>query len=275
MEDLVYVYIFHFLWNIQFWAYFTYAVVAGSIADWYFSAWDSSGDYKRRGEGFQELSDSPVTESCGRNCRFHLGSIAFGSLIIAIIQFIRGVVRYMEKHCQAETPNALQKTVLACLACFLKCAEACMDKLNKHAFVWVSIYGDSFIPSCCSSFQLIWANLLRMVIVDVVGDYLLLVGRFMIAMATTGICSIIIDHTFKDEINSSAIPLTVIFVFSFTIATLFMIVFETAVDTVFLCFLIDESNPRGEMLAAPSLKKLMTGFDSGRPDVTQAQYTKL
>ena len=33
-------------------------------------------------------------------CRFHLGSLAFGSLIIAIIQFVRLVLEYVDRKTQ-------------------------------------------------------------------------------------------------------------------------------------------------------------------------------
>jgi hypothetical protein len=72
---------FHLLWNIQFFFYFGYLVSAGTIAYWYFSP--------RNGKGKHTLNHTPVLHSVGRTCRYHLGSVAFGSLIIAIVQLIR------------------------------------------------------------------------------------------------------------------------------------------------------------------------------------------
>ena len=37
-----------------------------------------------------------------------------------------------------------------------------------------------------------------------------------------------------------------------------MIIYETAIDTIFLCFLIDEENNKGgNMLASPDLQKII------------------
>lgn len=264
MQDVLYLYFFHFLWNVQFWVYFTYMVVSGSVADWYFSAWNAAGSGKKRGEGYQELSDRAVTESCNRTCRFHLGSVAFGSAIIATIQFLRAIVKAIESTAKTEgEPNQIQKAILCMMACCLKCVESCMNKINKNSFVWISIYGDNFIPSTCSAFQLMWANLLRLTIVDVVGDYLLLIGKVFVSCLTTALCLFFL--TSERDLSSLALPTIMVFIIAYIVATLFMLVFETAVDTIFLCFLIDESNPNQLMLASPSLKRIVESVDANVP----------
>lgn len=45
----------------------------------------------------QQFSNSPILKSLKRVLRFHMGTIALGSLIIAIIQFIRAMVKYIEE----------------------------------------------------------------------------------------------------------------------------------------------------------------------------------
>ena len=45
---------------------------------------------------------------------------------------------------------------------------------------------------------------------------------------------------------------------AYIIASVFMIIYETAIDTIFLCFLIDEENNKGgNMLASPDLQKII------------------
>ena len=41
-------------------------------------------------------------------------------------------------------------------------------------------------------------------------------------------------------------PSVVIFILAFVVASLFMIMFDTAVDCIFLCFLVDEAMFKGE-----------------------------
>lgn len=57
---------------------------------------DGSTHDKQRGDCPQQLSHSPVLQSVWRAIRFHLGTIAIAALLMAIIQFIRAVIKYIE-----------------------------------------------------------------------------------------------------------------------------------------------------------------------------------
>src|SRR4051812_36672804 len=97
---------FHLLWVMQFLIYFTFMVVAGAAANWYFAAWtDDNHTAKVRGNPTPEnpaLPDNAVLAAFKRTAINHLGTIAFASLIIAIIDFIRAVVKYLEEQTRAK-----------------------------------------------------------------------------------------------------------------------------------------------------------------------------
>jgi len=232
------------------------------VADWYFTPMNQDGSKKRgdgaNGDGVGELAGSPVWDSVKRTCRFHLGTIAFGAFLIAIIEFIRTVFHYIEEKTKAQT-NQLQKAIMCLISCCLRCLECCMDKINKNSFVWTAIYGDSFVPACCSSFALIWSNLARVAAISMVGDYLLLLGRFIVALLTAGAMGLAVEHTYGNKISSLVMPCVVIFLLAYLVASLFMVVFETTIDTIFLCFLVDEKYNKGagQMLAPRGLQELV------------------
>jgi Plasma-membrane choline transporter len=253
---------FHGLWNIQFLIYFGYLVVAGAIADWYFTPY-RDGE-KPRGSNPDELGHRPVLDAVARTLRFHLGTIAIASLIIAIIQFIRACVKYIEEKSKAQgEPNAIQKCAFCMLNCCLRCLECCMDKVNKNALIWTAIWGDGFAVSVCNSFALIWRNLARIAAVNMVGSYLVLLGKIMVALATTGLCGLfmISNSYFKEKLNSIVMPSVTIFLLSFLVASLFMLIYETAIDTIFLCFLVDEEhNKGGNMLASKDLIEIVDRY---------------
>jgi choline transporter-like protein 2/4/5 len=79
---------FHLLWQMQFLIYFTFIVIAGAAANWYFAAWkDESQTEKLRGDGMADgtaLSHAPVLSSVKRTLLYHMGTIAFAALIIAV-----------------------------------------------------------------------------------------------------------------------------------------------------------------------------------------------
>lgn len=59
--------------------------------------------------------------------RYHLGSIAFGSLLIAIVQFIRAILEYINhKTKELQQNNMLVKFLMCCVRCCLWCFEKCV-----------------------------------------------------------------------------------------------------------------------------------------------------
>lgn len=108
-------------------------VYSSTACIWYFEQGGTDRDVPR-----------PVCRSFWRAFRYHLGSLAFGSLIIAIIRFIMVIVAYIRK--QVETgggPNnqvtKCYKCLLSALLCCLGCFEKCMEFINRHAYIQVRI----------------------------------------------------------------------------------------------------------------------------------------
>lgn len=83
------------------------------------------------------MKHAPVRTSIYRAFRYHLGSLAFGSLILAIIQFIRVILAYMESQMKKAggNQNAAIKFLLRCLSCYLACFERFIKFLNKNAYI--------------------------------------------------------------------------------------------------------------------------------------------
>ena len=77
--------------------------------------------------------------------RYHFGSLAFGSLILAIVQFLELMVEAFKK--QAEATGGDNKCV-QCLTNFLRCCLACVERIvefiNKTAYIQIAIRGKSF-----------------------------------------------------------------------------------------------------------------------------------
>lgn len=106
----------------------------------------------------------------------HLGTAAYGSLVLAIIKTIRAVLAYLQKKAK-KSGNRIALFVLSCLQCCMWCLEKCMRFLNKNAYIQTAIYGYSFCKACRAAFFLIARNVLRVFAVSMVGDFVLLLGR--------------------------------------------------------------------------------------------------
>ena len=85
---------------------------------------------------------------------WHLGTAAFGSLIIAIIEFIRAIVAYVQKKAK-DSGNKVAQYLLCTIQCCLWCMEKCMKFINKNAYIQTAIFGVSFCPAAKKAFFLI------------------------------------------------------------------------------------------------------------------------
>merc|ERR1712013_522160 len=78
--------------------------------------------------------------------------------------------------------------------------------------------------------------------IEGVSKYTEVFGRIAISSLNTGLAVLVMRYNayFADNLSSFLMPAVVIFVLSWTVSALFMMVFEVAVETIFLCFLVDE-----------------------------------
>jgi len=265
---------FGLFWNTQFLIYFGYMVIAGAAADWYFTICDSQGN-KVRGNETSELSKFPILESTHRILRYHLGSLCFGSLIIAIIKTLRTILAYVEEKTSSADPNILQKALFCILKCILRCVECCIDKISKTAFVFIAIYGSSFCSAAGESFSLLMRNLARVAFLNLVSNYLTFAGKVVVTILTTGIFAVIYRSKFEESISSPVLPCIVTALFAYAISSLFMVVFETIIDTMFVCFMVDlDHNADGQMMAPIELQKLVDHHKDASAEVAREKMAK-
>ncbi|KAK2176536.1 hypothetical protein NP493_657g01053 [Ridgeia piscesae] len=235
--------LFMLFWMMNFIVALGQVTLAGAFASYYW-AFDKAND----------LPPFPMSSSLWRALRYHLGSIAFGSLIIAIIQIIRVILEYVD-HKLNKYDNAVVKFLLKCLKCCFWCLEKFMKFLNKNAYILIAVYGKNFCTSAKNAFFLILRNIVRVVVIDKVTGFLLLIGKLVIVGIVgilafiffsgdaEGIVSIssITDYmnNYKPELNFYLVPVIIIIVGTYVIASGFFSVYSMGVDTVFLCFLED------------------------------------
>lgn len=77
---------------------------------------------------------------------------------------------------------------------------------------------------------------------DAVSKYTRIFGRFAITTMNTtiGVAVMYWNNDYQEDLSGLMIPAFVIFVFTYCIATLFMEVFDVAVESIYLCYLVDE-----------------------------------
>ena len=79
------------------------------------------------------------------------GTICFGSLIEAVIRALSAIVRYLQRQ---NRDNAVVYALLCVLRCILDCIGDIVEYINSYAFVFVALYGQSYLESAKSCYNL-------------------------------------------------------------------------------------------------------------------------
>ncbi|XP_053466703.1 choline transporter-like protein 2 isoform X3 [Ictalurus furcatus] len=224
--------VFLFFWCANFVTALGQMTLAGAFASYYW-VFNKSRD----------MPACPVFASLGRALRYHTGSLAFGSLILSIVQVIRVLLEYLDHKLQV-AQNKFAKFLLCCLKCCFWCLEKFIKFINRNAYIMVAIYGKNFCTSARDAFFLLMRNVIRVAILDKVTDFLLFLGKLLIV----GIVGIISFFFFSGRakgvdvvpnLHYYWVPILTIVVGSYLIAHGFFSVYAMCVDTLFLCFLED------------------------------------
>jgi choline transporter-like protein 2/4/5 len=95
-----YIMMYHFfglLWTNQLIQGVAIMVISGAFSKWYFAG-PHDVDDEERPEDYDTRMSTPVLKSCCRVVRYHLGSVMFGGFIIAVVQFVRALLAYVEEN---------------------------------------------------------------------------------------------------------------------------------------------------------------------------------
>lgn len=225
--------LFMFFWGMNFIVALGQMTLAGSFASYYWAF-----------EKPKDIPAFPLTGSIYRSLRYHLGSLAFGSLLIAIVQMIRVFLEYLD-HKLKGSGNAVAKFLLKCLKCCMWCLEKFLRFLNKNAYILIAIYGKNFCASAKDAFFLIMRNVVRVVVLDKVTDFILFISK-LLCVSAVGVASFFFFNgdisyvsDYVPKLNYFFTPVILVVLGTYLIASCFFSVYSMAVDTLFLCFLED------------------------------------
>ncbi|KAF5914355.1 hypothetical protein HPG69_000466 [Diceros bicornis minor] len=225
--------LFMFFWLANFVLALGQVTLAGAFASYYWAF--SKPD---------DLPAFPLFSSFGRALRYHTGSLAFGSLILAIVQIIRVILEYLDQRLKA-AKNKFAKFLMTCLKCCFWCLEKFIRFLNRNAYIMIAIYGTNFCTSARNAFFLLMRNIIRVAVLDKVTDFLFLLGKLLIVGSVGILAFFFFTHRIRivqdtaPPLNYYWVPILTVIVGSYLIAHGFFSVYGMCVDTLFLCFLED------------------------------------
>ncbi|KDQ21667.1 hypothetical protein BOTBODRAFT_99551 [Botryobasidium botryosum FD-172 SS1] len=144
VAGLIFFETFSFIWISQVIANVALATLAGgAYGGWYYFGPREAG----------MMPKHPTLSAFGRASTLSLGSIAFGSLIVTILELIR-----MLLDAARQSANDDGNPVGACLACCAECCvgiiESMVEYFNRYAYIEIALYGKAYIPAAKDTWRL-------------------------------------------------------------------------------------------------------------------------
>ncbi|XP_063925722.1 choline transporter-like protein 1 isoform X2 [Zophobas morio] len=204
--------IFVATWAMRFVSGVQSMTIAGGVARWYFSK-------------NKDHVNSPVWSSFKVTLKYHLGTIAFGSLLMTLF----AVVKMFLKLCCRNS---------CCKCCEKFCcnqAEVLLKFLSGNSYILTAIHGQSFLRSARRATKLVLTNIGNIVAINCVGDFILAVIIIVLSVLATAISFALFKDTgpvgTKTAIGCFFINTVIIYVIFGT--------FQTIIDSLFICFCED------------------------------------
>jgi choline transporter-like protein 2/4/5 len=191
--------------------------------------------------------------SFGRTLRYHLGSVAMGSLPIGFFSCPRTCMLLCGRKMD-DKKSCLRACLLCCLDPCLYFKDRVLLYASRKTYVLVAVQGLSFCVSGVQTFKLVTYNAYRVLLVDLVVEGLLLVPRLMMAMGMGLIAFYFYNNDFgrltylTPYLEYPFLPIFFLMLTVFLMSKVFFDVFQTAVDTAYMCFLQDVEIHDGSLL---------------------------
>lgn len=109
--------------------------------------------------------------------RYHLGTVALGSLITKVCELIVSTLRRLKKslrsYCCCYYYNPMAWILNFSFGCFLNDFVRVLRYINKNAYIISAAHGTDFFKSATDSFNLVMRNLLKVYAINNVSYFFL------------------------------------------------------------------------------------------------------
>ncbi|KAM9005218.1 choline transporter-like protein 3 isoform X1 [Sarcophilus harrisii] len=213
------------IWTSEFVLACQQMTIAGSVVTCYFNR--NKSDPPRR----------PILSSLVTLFNYHQGTVVKGSFLITIVRIPRTVFTYLSNTLKEKEDSACAKYMLKCCLCCFWCLDKCLSHVSQNAYIATSINGTDFCTSGKDSLSILSKNPRHITSISCFGDFMIFLGKVFVVYFT--VFGGLMAFNYHRELQVWAIPLLLVAFFAYLVAHNFLSVFETVLNTLLLCFVID------------------------------------
>uniref|UniRef100_A0A7S2A6J5 Choline transporter-like protein n=1 Tax=Trieres chinensis TaxID=1514140 RepID=A0A7S2A6J5_TRICV len=214
---VIFMFLLSFYWTNQVINGVVRTTIAGVIGTWWFSPLEASS-----------FCSSAVRDSLSRSTTYSFGSICFGSLIVAIIQVMRNSLE--------RARNDRNGGMLRCIAhCLLVWIERLAEYFNKWAFIYVGLYGYSYVEAGKNVMTLFKERGWTAIISDNLVNRMLALVSFAIGLISAFVC-VLVGFIAEGKGGWLGFAALLGFFMGLFLSLIMMGVLSSSVDAIIVCY---------------------------------------
>ncbi len=213
------------LWTLETLRNIAHTTTAGAVGTWWL---------------VPQMKDGVSGGALKRACTTSLGSIAFGSMLVTLVQVLRALVQ-----------NAVRdnRGLIACIALsIMSCIEGLFRLFNKYAFTQVALYGKDFVSAAKDTFNLLEVKGFTLLINDSLSDAVIASGMMittLISLMVVALPAVVYGkHQFSQKDEFLKLYFLMITFICIMVATTFFAQIDSAVCSTFVIWAEDPEGMR-------------------------------
>ncbi|XP_076976302.1 choline transporter-like protein 3 isoform X2 [Tamandua tetradactyla] len=247
------------IWTSEFILACQQMTIAGAVVTCYFN------------RNKNDPPDHPILSSLSTLFCYHQGTVVKGSFLITLVRIPRIILMYI---CNAlkEKRNTWSRHLFRCCFCCFWCFEECLCHLNQTVYTTTAINGTDFCTSAKDAHKILSKNSSHFTSINCFGDFIIFLGKAFVVCFTAfgGLMAFNYDRA----LQVWAIPLLLVAFFAYLVAHSFLSVFETVLDALCLCFVIDLETNDGSSEKPYFMDQDFMSFVKRSSKLTDAQRNK-
>ncbi|THH15552.1 hypothetical protein EUX98_g9448 [Antrodiella citrinella] len=250
VAGLIFYETFSYLWTSQVIGNVALATMAGGpFGSWYYFGPKEQGMMPRH----------PTLSAFGRASTLSLGSIAFGSLIVTILDLIRMILNAVRNSGSMDgTP--VQAILVVCAECCIGCIEGLITWFNRYAYIEIALYGKPYFRAAKDTWRMLADRGIDTIVNDSLVSMTLTWGAYSVGMLCSLFAYIYLRST-HPSYNVDGQYTAPVILFAFIIGLQFSLTLSSAVEAgVSTIFVGLGEDPQCLAIRAPELFGLIASI---------------
>lgn len=236
-------------------------VIAYAVAEFYYTPYDHDDEKDVNG-------CCAMCEGLHLGLMYHSGSLAFGSLLIALLQTLQKVIEYAEQKNEETANSHVIKCLLCCCAACVNCCKDIVKAINKNAYIDIAITSRNFCDAAKQAIEMIVELGGAMGLLNGATYVFTVFGAVAISLACGALARTAILHGALTDaeggVEHPLAPVIVSMILGLIVALDFMAVFDMTSDTLLYCYGTDIRAGKSGFTAPAALKELVHSSGGGK-----------